>query len=311
MKVQPLKRQGFYTVFDNVLLDHVMSSLKATSWAVFCLIMRKTIGWQKESDEVSYSQIKAGTGIKSEATIRSAITELSERGLILIQTTEGKTNFYILNREFTIDIPDGRSETPSKNEGVTPTKFEGVPPQKLKTQKKGNISINNAREEQVLEEQAFPDIRSEEGYKDLQNEIIAACKKLNILALKEEDVFNIDILYASDVQPAEIREFYSRNDQSSWWASQNWKGKKGQFATTQDIVDTIEQARVFTSGDSAELALKEVQEWVRGDRSFPDFSSQVTLEVIRDMGEYELKNTNPAFWTIKFKETFAKYNPDS
>ena len=169
---------------------------------------------------------------------------------------------------------------------------------------------NNAREEQALEEQAFPDIRSEQGYKDLQNEIIAACKKLNILALKEEDIFNIDILYASDVQPAEIREFYSRNDQSSWWASRHWKGKKGQFATTQDIVDTIEQARAFTSGDSAELALKEVQEWVRGDRSFPDFSSQVTLEVIRDMGEYELKNTNPAFWTIKFRDTFAKYNPD-
>lgn len=301
MKIQPFKRQGFYTVFDNVLLDHVMPIIKLSSWAVLCFIMRKTIGWQKESDEVSYSQIKSGTGIKSDATIRSAIEELENNGLVLIQTQEGLTSFYTLNREFTIDVPDKRSGTSSKNEEVTPSKNEEVPLQKLKTQKKGN-NYNNSGDT----EQEFGDIRSEPDYRDLQNEVIAACKKLNALSLKEEDVKNIDILYASEVKPAQVREYFSRNGQSSWWCTQHWKGKKGQFPTTQDVIDTIEQARAYVGSpdDAADAALQEVKEWIRGKRKFGDFSSIKTIPTIRAVGEHEMKNKAPQFWAIRFKETF-------
>ncbi len=160
-------------------------------------------------------------------------------------------------------------------------------------------------------EQEFGDIRSSANYRDLQNEIIAACKKLNALALKEEDVKNIDILHEAKVKPAEIREFYSKNGQTSWWYRQFWKGKKGQFPTTQDIIDTIEQARSFSGENGAEIALQEVQEWILGNRKFGEFSSPVTVEVVREMGEYDLKSKNPAFWAVRFKETFAEHNSDN
>lgn len=308
MKIQPLKRQGYYTVFDNVFLDHVLPSLKLSSWAVFCVIMRKTIGWQKESDEVSYSQIKNGTGIQTNATVSAAIKELKQKELILTTSAEGKSNLFTLNREFTIEVPDQYPGTSSKIEQdfSTSSKNEQVPVQKLNTQNKGNKYIIGDDDEQE-----FEDIRSADDYRDLQNEIIAACKKLNALALKEKDVRNIDILYASEVKPVEVRNFYSKNGQSSWWYTQYWKGKKGQFPTTEDIIDTIEQARAYTgSADGAgDLAFLSAKEWLSGTIEFSELHP-VTQSVVRDLGEYNMNNLPPHFWKEQFMDSFEKFNPD-
>jgi hypothetical protein len=40
------------------------------------LSFAKTVGWQKEFDVISYSQIQAGTGIKNRSTISMALHEL-------------------------------------------------------------------------------------------------------------------------------------------------------------------------------------------------------------------------------------------
>lgn len=58
------------------LLDQVMPVLSPAGWKVLCFIMRKTKGHQKEEDAIPFSQIKKGTGIKSNHTIHRALEEL-------------------------------------------------------------------------------------------------------------------------------------------------------------------------------------------------------------------------------------------
>ena len=76
-KVRPFEPQKKgYTIIDNVVFDYILPELTANGWKVLCFIIRKTKGWQKEWDGLSYSQIMKGTGIKSSATISKVLTEL-------------------------------------------------------------------------------------------------------------------------------------------------------------------------------------------------------------------------------------------
>jgi hypothetical protein len=130
------------------------------------------------------------------------------------------------------------------------------------------------------------------------------------LALKEKDVENIDILFNADVGPDEVKLYYSRDGQASWWYTQHWKGKKAQFPETQDVIDTIEQARASgPSGNTSEAAYQEVLEWIRGTRDFSSLNP-VAMIVVREMGEYELKNKPPHIWGNRFKKAYDKFNPD-
>jgi hypothetical protein len=111
--VKPFQRQGNFTVFDNAILDELMPRLSFPAWKVLCLILRKTIGWtdgnggRKMQDAISYSQLRAGTGISQNATIRRALVELAEEGVILaINPGTGRTVVYQLNRQYAITVTE-------------------------------------------------------------------------------------------------------------------------------------------------------------------------------------------------------------
>ena len=120
MKIKPFERHGNYTVFDNALLDRIMPVIRPTSWVVLSYILRRTIGWQRDREVLSYTNIRTGTGIKSDTTINQGVQELVKLNLIyVIESSDDWTaNTYCLNRSFVIDVP-----TP-KN-GVVPTPKNG------------------------------------------------------------------------------------------------------------------------------------------------------------------------------------------
>lgn len=105
----------------NDLIDHVMPALKPNSWKVLCFILRKTLGWSKEADRLSYSQIINGiTDTKSsDRTIFNALGELIEGGYILV-TNPGKEKsalIYAPNPDFEIKsasktVADEKETTP-------------------------------------------------------------------------------------------------------------------------------------------------------------------------------------------------------
>ena len=67
---------GPFTAMPNALLDWVQPRLSLSAWSVLCVIVRRTRGWNKKYDAISYEQIKVATGIKSTATISKALYEL-------------------------------------------------------------------------------------------------------------------------------------------------------------------------------------------------------------------------------------------
>ena len=74
-----------YTQIPNVYFDEIMQTLNQTENIVFLVIMRKTFGWHKKRDKISYSQIMELTGIKSRTTVSTALKGLLEKGLIETQ----------------------------------------------------------------------------------------------------------------------------------------------------------------------------------------------------------------------------------
>lgn len=74
-----------YTQIPNVYFDYIMQTLNQTENIVFLVIMRKTFGWHKKKDNISYSQIMELTGIKSRSTISTALKGLIEKELVEAQ----------------------------------------------------------------------------------------------------------------------------------------------------------------------------------------------------------------------------------
>lgn len=113
--VFPFLEQGHFTPMHNSLFDYVQPRLSLSAWAVLCVIVRNTKGWGKKHDRISYSQIKCGTGIKSDATIAKALKELLSdttfgTALVLCQTPEANRksqrngNDYALNPRFEVEL---------------------------------------------------------------------------------------------------------------------------------------------------------------------------------------------------------------
>ena len=55
--------QSNYTQVPNVFFDEILEGLNLAETKVLLAIMRKTFGWQKQIDRISYSQIVKMTGI--------------------------------------------------------------------------------------------------------------------------------------------------------------------------------------------------------------------------------------------------------
>lgn len=72
-----------YTQIPNVLFDEYMKTLNGSEYKIISAIARKTFGWHKEYDRISYSQISEITGISSKETINKALKILLEKNYII------------------------------------------------------------------------------------------------------------------------------------------------------------------------------------------------------------------------------------
>lgn len=89
-----------YTRIPNEVLEKLYAPgfhLSGEQRAVFDFIMRKTLGWGKDSDVISLGQFEEATGI-AKKNIIPAIKSLSERNIISILLQEnGKSKVYEIN----------------------------------------------------------------------------------------------------------------------------------------------------------------------------------------------------------------------
>lgn len=131
-----------YTKLTNSFIDDVMPTISATSTVVFLAMLRRTVGWQKESDTISLSQLVRATGL-SRPTVIKAISELRNQKLIAVSHQRAdlvsESNMYtILCTSQESLLPSQESLLPSQNNLPDVVKeFDHQVVKKIDTQKKG------------------------------------------------------------------------------------------------------------------------------------------------------------------------------
>lgn len=138
-----------YTMVPDAILDDLMADLSGAEFKVLLYIVRRTIGWRREADAISLSQLTGGiaradgtrldrgTGLSERACI-AAVRVLVDRGVISAQRQRGDSHAYaatvyrLVWRETPSYISTGplltKSQDPSYilSEGGSAKKSEGV-----------------------------------------------------------------------------------------------------------------------------------------------------------------------------------------
>lgn len=86
------KEKGFVGV-PNWVFDEVMPAIKGNHWKAYCVILRKTLGFNKRIDAIPVTQFQAA-GIKDKETILGIVSDLEDGGFINVSRKNGKTNVY-------------------------------------------------------------------------------------------------------------------------------------------------------------------------------------------------------------------------
>jgi phage replication O-like protein O len=90
---------GNFTKIRNDILEELCKiSLTAEETRILYVIFRKTYGWSKKLDHISYSQFSLMTGI-SRSHISRIINKLEEKRIIIVLRNES-TNMYGFNKHF-------------------------------------------------------------------------------------------------------------------------------------------------------------------------------------------------------------------
>lgn len=117
-----------FTMIPNFIFDEYLESLSEGELKILMMILRKTVGFDKKSDEISYSQFIARSGL-SRSTISHAIKELTKKGLVEVDRSR-RTN------EYTYCLPETDSQSSSKFEPRTVQNSNTQPVRNLDPQKK-------------------------------------------------------------------------------------------------------------------------------------------------------------------------------
>ena len=137
--IRPFEGVGYFTSFPNDAIDYVMPICKPNTWKLVCLVIRKTIGFHKKEDEISWSQFKELTGMASYETLSNALNDAVEMGVFL-KNDKTHTHTYKLNKRYEYRIGDEKdTKTVSKKDTKTVDTKEKVKDIKIKPLTKAQL----------------------------------------------------------------------------------------------------------------------------------------------------------------------------
>lgn len=115
-----------YTQIPNVYFDSIMQIMNGSENLVFLAIMRKTFGWRKKKDRISYSQIMEMTGLVK-STTAAALKSLEVMGYISSEKTGQSISYYVnIEGETVPKIEPVRKSNCTENHTSTVPKIEPV-----------------------------------------------------------------------------------------------------------------------------------------------------------------------------------------
>jgi len=132
-----------WTQLPNDFIDQgCIKIVKAAATSIYWCIARKTKGWQKETDAVSYSQLSEITGFARD-TLCKALRALLDNDLIIAEKTQGKTTVYRLKLSAT--SPETGLHQSRNQTGTSPE--TGLTKERKETNKINGLSYSQEFEE--------------------------------------------------------------------------------------------------------------------------------------------------------------------
>lgn len=257
MKVYPFADSEGASPFTNYLLDAIMPGLPANAWKVLCFVIRKTRGFNKDQDRLSYSQIEQGTGIGSSATVSTAVKVLLEKKYIVkVPGNPWKPMGYRLNSALEIEVLDGSSDLEIEELSALETKpldeRSASISKALKTKalRDSDLEIEALQARSALEIEDTIDHTIDKTHKNthvgndplygLMFEAIARVCRIDLKLCTKTQRYQVaqtsKVLRAGGKTPEEVPKV------ESWWYSYDWRGKKGDAPRPGQLQDVWEQA---------------------------------------------------------------------
>ncbi|WP_288982304.1 TonB-dependent receptor, partial [uncultured Flavobacterium sp.] len=141
------------TQVPNIIIDN-MSKFSNTELRILLLVVRKTIGWHKETDYLTYNQIQSISGIKSNKSVSVAVNNLVDRGFVSRVSKSGKSLdpvprgyrdsiFYTLSKKISQIIAKEFEANSCKNYTSTDVKITSNKTNSYKTNKTNGDTISD------------------------------------------------------------------------------------------------------------------------------------------------------------------------
>jgi len=239
-----------FTQVPNYIIDG-MATMYGSTFAVVMLVVRQTVGWQKEWDKISTTQFQQKTGLSRQGVL-NAIADAVARGWIEQRHVGQQAWEYKLTGNAGQPVEKEKSATSQLSRPVNsvdqstqltstsqlsrPEPVNSVDPQKKERKRKKDISSAPPTDEgKTLTEQ--------------QQWFDALCKvcrlDYNVISEKERGKVaqTIRILRKADYTLDHLRQFYR------WWYSEDWRGKNGQPPTLEQVRQYIGQFKVGVTLD--------------------------------------------------------------
>ncbi|WP_336975318.1 replication protein [Acinetobacter pittii] len=130
-----------YTRLPNMLIDDlVMAQISDKAFKCLMLIIRQTVGFDRESNNISITQFQTSCGIKKRDTVISVIKELEDSKIIRVDRKKGCWNifFFTPNQYQQTGLVPPKGTSPAKGDGTSTTEQDGTSPAKWDTTKESN-----------------------------------------------------------------------------------------------------------------------------------------------------------------------------
>lgn len=96
-----LNEKLLYTKIPNVLIDQFLPTLTGSEWLIITIIIRKSIGFQKNGDTISLSQFEKSTGL-ARNTVKDALDGIIKKGLVS-KSKSGNSFRYAIDQEYLLN----------------------------------------------------------------------------------------------------------------------------------------------------------------------------------------------------------------
>jgi phage replication O-like protein O len=185
-----------HTQITNEFIDDYMSKVSGSATKVFLSIARKTIGWHKETDQISQSQLIEMTGM-SLNTVKDGIRELLEHNIIKKeQTGTGKSikTYFEINYQLS-NIDTSKESNISKSDIKNESNISNID-----TTKDINIKIINTKIPKVTNNNLREQVRCDELFSKVEDD--------------KEDLFfqNIDIEEPKEIEKYKPKKTIKKKD---------------------------------------------------------------------------------------------------